>query len=87
MEFMRRPNNCEGIQVSGAYELAKEQKKTIFYVQIFHKIKRVIPRFISDTLAVFANIPDLFHALKKIKEHKPDVILFRHNHMKLTVYR
>jgi len=82
MEFMNHANAIDGIEVIGAYELAKEQKNTIFYLRLFHKIKKYLPRFISDCLAIFSNIPDLFYALKKIKEYSPDIILFRHNHMK-----
>lgn len=80
-EFIENANEIDGVEVVGWKELANSrQTKTM---GLYSKIKKFIPRFAKDLLALWSNWGDYKYAVKRVKEVKPDVILFRHNFMNI----
>lgn len=80
-EFIEHANMIEGVEVVGWKELAHSKpSKTM---GVYGKVMKYLPRFVKDLLALSSNLSDYLFAVKRIKEVKPDVILFRHNFMNI----
>lgn len=80
-EFMENANKIDDIEVIGYRPLAVSNESQAEYLNKYHPIKKFVPRFVKDLLAFVSNFIEYRHAVKRIKEVKPDAIVFRQNFM------
>lgn len=80
-ELIENANTLEDVEFIGYRPLATSNEKQATTTSLYSKVKRYIPRFGKDLLALWANISEYRYAVKKVKEVQPDVILFRYNFM------
>lgn len=82
-ELIENANTLEDVEFIGYRPLATSNEKQATTTSLYSKVKRYIPRFGKDLLALWANVSEYRYAVNKVKEVQPDVILFRHNFMNM----
>lgn len=80
-ELIENANRLENVEVVGFRPIVTETVDQAGYLNFYGKFKKMVPRWGKDILAIFSNFAEYRHAVKRIKEEKPDVLLFRYNFM------
>ncbi len=82
-EFMENANLIDDVECVGYRPLATTQKTQAGYINLYSIVKKRVnlPRWSKDFLSFISNFVEFFHGVKRIKEEKPDIIVFRQNPM------